>query len=200
MPAYWSSTVSRVESDTVFDPRLRPRGADRGPVVHRLVLPPPAGTAPDPGRGAGARRASSTRCSTTPCSSRGRWPPATPCPATRAWSPASRRRCCPSASTRSPRRTRLASSWLPTPAQVASGASPLEVAREVVATARSRKERIPGFGHPRFRRVDPRAQRLKEIAVAEGAVGRAGAAVRSSCTRCSPRSPARPRSPSTTSA
>lgn len=49
-----------------------------------------------------------------------------------------------------------------------SGKSLAEFAAEVVADARIRKERIPGLGHPLFKRIDPRAQRLKEIAVAEG--------------------------------
>jgi citryl-CoA lyase len=31
--------------------------------------------------------------------------------------------------------------------------------------------RVPGFGHPNFKRVDPRAQRLKQIAQEEGAWG-----------------------------
>jgi citryl-CoA lyase len=31
--------------------------------------------------------------------------------------------------------------------------------------------RVPGFGHPQFKRLDPRAQRLKEIAQDEGAWG-----------------------------
>jgi citryl-CoA lyase len=50
----------------------------------------------------------------------------------------------------------------------ASGQSIEEVARAIALEARDRKERIPGLGHPRFKRIDPRAQRLKEIAVAEG--------------------------------
>ena len=35
-------------------------------------------------------------------------------------------------------------------------------------TPRAATERIPGFGHPLFKRIDPRAQRLKDVAVAEG--------------------------------
>lgn len=49
-----------------------------------------------------------------------------------------------------------------------SGKSLEEVAQEIATEARSRKERIPGLGHPLFKRIDPRAQRLKDIAVAEG--------------------------------
>ena len=50
----------------------------------------------------------------------------------------------------------------------ASGKSMEEVAAEIATEALSRKERIPGLGHPLFTYVDPRAQRLKDIAVAEG--------------------------------
>lgn len=52
-----------------------------------------------------------------------------------------------------------------------SGKSLELVATEIATEARDRKERIPGLGHPLFKRVDPRAQRLKEIAVAEGLWG-----------------------------
>jgi citrate synthase len=34
--------------------------------------------------------------------------------------------------------------------------------------------RVPGFGHPKFKRLDPRAQRLKEIAKDEGCWGEVG--------------------------
>jgi citrate synthase len=50
----------------------------------------------------------------------------------------------------------------------ALGGSLAETASAIVAEARARKERIPGLGHPRFERIDPRAQRLKAVAVAEG--------------------------------
>ncbi len=67
----------------------------------------------------------------------------------------------------------------------------------LVAEARERRERIPGFGHPRFRRIDPRAQRLREIAEASGLWGdRARLYERS--TGPSRPCPARPTSPSTT--
>jgi citryl-CoA lyase len=52
-----------------------------------------------------------------------------------------------------------------------TGGDLVEVARQIVAEARAHKRRIPGFGHPRFRHVDPRAQRLKQVAVAEGLWG-----------------------------
>jgi len=45
-------------------------------------------------------------------------------------------------------------------------------ARQIVADARAHKRRIPGFGHPRFRHVDPRAQRLRQIAIDAGVWGR----------------------------
>jgi citryl-CoA lyase len=50
----------------------------------------------------------------------------------------------------------------------ASGTTLDETAAAIVADARARKQRIPGLGHPLFKRVDPRAAKLKSIAVAEG--------------------------------
>lgn len=44
-------------------------------------------------------------------------------------------------------------------------------AEQVVADARAAKFRIPGFGHPVFKRVDPRAAVLRQIAVDEGLWG-----------------------------
>jgi len=41
-------------------------------------------------------------------------------------------------------------------------------ARERVAELRATRQRIPGLGHPVFKRVDPRGELLKQIAVAEG--------------------------------
>ncbi|MFP3462773.1 citryl-CoA lyase [Arthrobacter globiformis] len=53
-----------------------------------------------------------------------------------------------------------------------SGSLPAEeLAQQIVDELRSRKQRIPGLGHPVFRYVDPRAQKLKEKAVAAGAWG-----------------------------
>jgi citrate synthase len=52
-----------------------------------------------------------------------------------------------------------------------SGRSLEEAAVEIADDARSRRLRIPGFGHPRFKRVDPRAQRLREVAVEAGLWG-----------------------------
>jgi citrate synthase len=51
---------------------------------------------------------------------------------------------------------------------LAAGTSLTETAGAIVADARARKERIPGIGHPLFKGVDPRAQKLKQVAVAEG--------------------------------
>ncbi len=50
----------------------------------------------------------------------------------------------------------------------ASGVSLDETAAAIVADARECKQRIPGLGHPLFKRVDPRAAKLKQIAVDEG--------------------------------
>jgi citryl-CoA lyase len=47
-----------------------------------------------------------------------------------------------------------------------------ELAATLVAEAGERRQRIPGFGHPRFRRIDPRAQRLREVAEASGLWGK----------------------------
>jgi citryl-CoA lyase len=41
----------------------------------------------------------------------------------------------------------------------------------VIEKVRADGRRVPGFGHPNFRVVDPRAQRLKEIAKTEGVWG-----------------------------
>ncbi|WP_028710720.1 citryl-CoA lyase [Paracoccus pantotrophus] len=48
-----------------------------------------------------------------------------------------------------------------------------EFAQSFVADLRAAKKRVPGFGHPVFRGVDPRAERLKEIAQREGVWGEA---------------------------
>ena len=51
---------------------------------------------------------------------------------------------------------------------IAAGSPIAESAAVIVEDLRGRKERLPGIGHPLFRGVDPRAQKLKQIAVAEG--------------------------------
>jgi citrate synthase len=50
---------------------------------------------------------------------------------------------------------------------VASGREPAEVAREIHAAG----GKVPGFGHPVHRPVDPRAERILELADARGAAG-----------------------------
>lgn len=50
-----------------------------------------------------------------------------------------------------------------TPDSVAAGAA--------IDKVRAAGRRVPGFGHPNFRFTDPRAQKLKEIAKAEGVWG-----------------------------
>ncbi len=50
---------------------------------------------------------------------------------------------------------------------VASGREPAEVAREI----HSAGGKVPGFGHPVHRPVDPRAERILELAEARGAAG-----------------------------
>lgn len=48
-----------------------------------------------------------------------------------------------------------------------------EFASQLVGKLRQSKQRIPGFGHPAFRFTDPRAQRLRRIAVEAGVWGEA---------------------------
>ncbi len=47
----------------------------------------------------------------------------------------------------------------------ASGAPLQQFATEFVSELRAQKQRVPGFGHPVFKGIDPRAQRLKDVAV-----------------------------------
>jgi citryl-CoA lyase len=46
-----------------------------------------------------------------------------------------------------------------------------QAAQRIVAEATTRKARIPGFGHPVFKRVDPRAQKLRDVAASAGVWG-----------------------------
>lgn len=55
----------------------------------------------------------------------------------------------------------------------ASGLDAEAHATALVAEFRAAKRRVPGFGHPVFRGVDPRAERLKSIAVEHGVWGEA---------------------------
>jgi citrate synthase len=56
-------------------------------------------------------------------------------------------------------------------AQVAAGADPAAVARERAQAIRAAGERLPGFGHPVHRPLDPRAERILELADARGVSG-----------------------------
>jgi citrate synthase len=56
-------------------------------------------------------------------------------------------------------------------ARVASGADPASVAAEAVRDIRAAGGRVPGFGHPVHRPLDPRAERILELADARGAAG-----------------------------
>jgi citrate synthase len=56
-------------------------------------------------------------------------------------------------------------------ARVASGDDPAEVAAEAVREIRAAGGRVPGFGHPVHRPLDPRAERILELADARGASG-----------------------------
>ena len=48
--------------------------------------------------------------------------------------------------------------------QVEAGASPPQVAEETAVALHASGERVPGFGHPVHRPVDPRAERILELA------------------------------------
>lgn len=52
-----------------------------------------------------------------------------------------------------------------------SGESMQDHARKLADTMKSRKIRMPGIGHPKFKGTDPRAQKLKQIAVTQGVWG-----------------------------
>ena len=56
--------------------------------------------------------------------------------------------------------------------QVASGGAPAEVAAEVAGAIHAGGEKVPGFGHPVHRPVDPRAERILELADAHEVSGR----------------------------
>lgn len=59
-----------------------------------------------------------------------------------------------------------------TGARVASGEEPAEAAAAIVARIRDSGARVPGFGHPVHRPVDPRAERILELADARQVSGR----------------------------
>ncbi len=48
--------------------------------------------------------------------------------------------------------------------RIASGGKPTQVAAEIAGAIRSSGEKVPGFGHPVHRPVDPRAERILELA------------------------------------
>ena len=56
-------------------------------------------------------------------------------------------------------------------AQVAAGAEPEAVATEMARAIRAAGDRAPGFGHPVHRPLDPRAERILELADARGVSG-----------------------------
>jgi citrate synthase len=56
-------------------------------------------------------------------------------------------------------------------AEVAAGGDPKTVATRMALDTRAKGERLPGFGHPVHRPVDPRAERILELADARGVSG-----------------------------
>jgi citrate synthase len=56
-------------------------------------------------------------------------------------------------------------------AQVAAGDAPEAVAAELARAVHATGERMPGFGHPLHRPVDPRAERILELADERGVSG-----------------------------
>src|SRR5918992_1747201 len=55
--------------------------------------------------------------------------------------------------------------------KVDSGREPADVAAEVARTAQAAGDRLPGFGHPVHRPLDPRAERILELADERGVSG-----------------------------
>ena len=55
--------------------------------------------------------------------------------------------------------------------RVASGEEPAKVASDIVRAIHASGDKVPGFGHPVHRPVDPRAERILELADARGASG-----------------------------
>ena len=56
-------------------------------------------------------------------------------------------------------------------AQVAAGDEPAAVAAEIARAIRAAGDRLPGFGHPVHRPLDPRAERILELADERGVSG-----------------------------
>jgi citrate synthase len=57
-------------------------------------------------------------------------------------------------------------------AEVAAGRDPADVAAEAAQAIRAAGQKMPGFGHPIHRPVDPRAERILELADARGVSGK----------------------------
>ena len=55
--------------------------------------------------------------------------------------------------------------------QVAAGRTPEEAARDAASEMHAAGSRVPGFGHPVHRPVDPRAERILELADEHGVAG-----------------------------
>ena len=55
--------------------------------------------------------------------------------------------------------------------RVGAGEDPAAVAAEMARAIRAAGERLPGFGHPIHHPVDPRAERILELADARGVSG-----------------------------
>jgi citrate synthase len=55
--------------------------------------------------------------------------------------------------------------------RVSSGGEPAEVAQDMARAIHDSGDRVPGFGHPVHRPLDPRAERILELADARGASG-----------------------------
>ena len=55
--------------------------------------------------------------------------------------------------------------------KVVAGGAPAAVAEEVARTIRADGDKVPGFGHPVHRPLDPRAERILELADARGVSG-----------------------------
>jgi citrate synthase len=56
-------------------------------------------------------------------------------------------------------------------AGVAGGGDPAEVAADIARTTRESGAKLPGFGHPVHRPLDPRAERILELADERGVTG-----------------------------